>query len=247
VTLISLNPSEEAETIADEFPGVVVQTAKRDARAEFGRPLTYLSDSLTTLRGAGTKTIGIVNADVLFTGQASQLRKLDERAQAGELIIVNRFDVADVSARTGEFYPYGFDFFLLPASQSASLDLEGFAFGVPWWDYWFPINCLLVGMNVTVMRSVVFRHVSHPTAWNLRNWHKGLKLFSFKLRAALRSRRDPDTPEISEIRAACESIFASFENEKRIPSSIDGRGDASTFFLNWIYRQASFVSFERRA
>jgi hypothetical protein len=81
----------------------------------------------------------------------------------------------------GTAYRYGYDLVLMPRAMAARLDLDGFAFGVPWWDYWIVLDALLQGLPVSAVQCAGLRHLSHPQAWERATWRHALALFLRRL------------------------------------------------------------------
>lgn len=160
--VLTLNPPEEAPALP---PGIEPAPAAPGVAAAYGRPGAWIADALAAACATGAPVVGLVNADILFDLDAGRRAALLDRARGG-IVACNRMDVLHAAQAAGPFYRYGYDLLLMPRGVAAGLDLGGFAFGVPWWDYWILLDAVLQGVPVAVVQCAGLRHLAHREAWS---------------------------------------------------------------------------------
>jgi len=160
--LLSLNPPEEAPALP---AGIEAAVAAPGVAEAYGRPGAWIADALAAACATGAPVVGLVNADILLDLDAPRRAALLARAQDG-ILACNRMDVLHAAEADGPFYRYGYDLLLMPRAVAGRLDLAGFAFGVPWWDYWILLDALLQGVPVSVVQCAGVRHLAHREAWS---------------------------------------------------------------------------------
>jgi hypothetical protein len=164
--VLSLNePAEGAEVREHYGADVTVVEATRSTRAINGKPLIYILDALRAGIATDAKRVSLCNADVVVTRPLPKPWELDGRS----FFLSNRLDVEDLPATKAEFFG-GIDYVNVPASLVAALPEAGYAFGMPWWDYWLPMEALKRKLS---LRRLVDRnghpvliHKKHANAWN---------------------------------------------------------------------------------
>jgi hypothetical protein len=170
--VLSVNSSEEIKIIKDYFPDVVFKEIGRDAHNITGRPFVFLDDILSTLHSTGAEVCAILNSDIHLNVKPGFFDFLKTQLQGG-LVFGSRIDVNSIDSREGEEYIGGFDYFFMSSSIIGSFQKTEFCLGVPWWDYWVPLFCILKGVPVKHLVTPVAYHVEHPIRWN----SKYLKFF----------------------------------------------------------------------
>ncbi|MGQ0457020.1 MAG: hypothetical protein ACT4OU_08155 [Hyphomicrobium sp.] len=162
---ITVNAAREgrAQVIVDENVKQVL--VDRDAEAEFGKPLVYLSDLIQAARGAADGPVAITNADIILDVPAG-LRKQIENLEPGECIVQKRVDINDVDSRRGRRFEAGYDLFVYHAADLARFDGGPMVMGLPWWDHYLPIRMYLEGLRpMSVDQPFVF-HLLHEDRWS---------------------------------------------------------------------------------
>lgn len=185
--VLSVNPEEEHASLGPLPEGVRVTTARPGVAKVFGRPGTWVADGLDQAIATGAPLVGLLNADIHLDLNARRRAALVSRAQ-DRIVACNRLDVSHAEQIEGPYYRYGYDLVLMPRSIAQRLDLRGFAFGVPWWDYWILLDALLQGIAVDVVQCAGVRHLWHQTAWQRPAWLAALQALMAHLqprRAAL--------------------------------------------------------------
>jgi hypothetical protein len=123
-----------------------------------------------------------VNADIRLDLDDRQRAALAGRAAQG-MLACNRTEVVHAGQGEGMAYRYGYDLVLMPRAIATRLDLDGFAFGVPWWDYWIVLDALMLGLPVSAVQCAGIRHLAHVQAWDRAAWRQALGLFMRRLAA----------------------------------------------------------------
>lgn len=172
--VVTVNPAEELALLGDLPEGVVAEEAAPGVARAYGRAGTWVADALARAVATGAPVVGLVNADIrLDLGPARRAALLERAGQA--MLVCNRMDVGHAAQTDGPFYRYGYDLVLMPREMAGRLHLEGFALGVPWWDYWVVLDALLQGLPVEVVQCTGVRHLAHPQAWNQPAWRRALR------------------------------------------------------------------------
>ena len=188
IRLVSFNSENEAEIIGSlNISNLDVYSTSSHGEEEYGRPLVYIDTVFSTLCRKFSQSfdiLGIVNADIyptLFQSWESLFQHIEEN----EMHVFKRTNVSYMKDRAwpleSSAYEYGYDLFLWKANTKAHLsngDL-GFAFGVPWWDYWFPIQMWSCGVVPVSHSSNWIYHIAHDDNFSQDIWHvKGCSLRS---------------------------------------------------------------------
>jgi len=171
--VVSLNPAEEREALGNLPEGIEVRAAGPGVEDAYGRPGAWVDEAVAAALATGAPVVGLINADILLALDARRRDALLARA-ARAMLVCNRMEIGHAAQTEGPFYRYGYDLVLMPRRIAARLDLAGFAFGHPWWDYWIVLDALLQGLPVEVVQCDGIRHLSHVQAWNRPGWQRAL-------------------------------------------------------------------------
>jgi hypothetical protein len=185
--VVSVNPPEEIAALGPLPEGIALRAAAPGVAEAFGRPGAWLADALAAALATGAPVVGLVNADIRLDLTPARRAALLARAGQG-LLACNRMDLGHPAQAEGPFYRYGYDLVLMPRAAAMRLELAGFAFGVPWWDYWILLDALMQGLPVGVVRCDGVRHLAHAQAWQGAAWMRALATMMARLaprRAAL--------------------------------------------------------------
>lgn len=185
--VVTVNDPAEAAALGDLPDGIVVAQAGGGVAEAYGRGGAWIAEALGHALDTGAPVVGLVNADIRLDLDADRRAALLDRA-ASTMLVCNRMDVAHAGQHEGTCYRYGYDLVLMPREVALRLDLEGFAFGVPWWDYWIVLDALMQGMPVQAVQCDGVRHLAHKAAWNRPGWLRALRVMVAHLaprRAAL--------------------------------------------------------------
>jgi hypothetical protein len=185
--VLTLNPDAERDALGELPPAIELVPAQPGVADTYGRPGAWIADALGRAVATGAAVVGLVNADIRLDLDAAQRAALVDRAAHG-LVACNRTDVLHDRQAEGMPYRYGYDLVLMPREIATRLDLSGFAFGVPWWDYWIVLDALLQDLPVMAVQCEGIRHLSHAQAWDRPGWRHALALLMRRLgprRAAL--------------------------------------------------------------
>lgn len=168
--ILTVNRPEEIVALGDVPAAIERVTAGTSGPARGGAPVDA---AIAAALATGAPIVGLVNADIHLDLDA--LRREALLAAASEaMLLCNRMDVVQAGQREGPFYRYGYDIVLMPRAIATRLDLAGFAFGVPWWDYWIALDALLQDLPVRAVQCRGMRHLQHAAAWHRPDWRRGL-------------------------------------------------------------------------
>jgi hypothetical protein len=190
--VMTLNPAAEHDRLGDLPAGIETVAAQPGVAETYGRPGAWIADALAQALATGAPVVGLVNADIMLDLDAAQRAALAGRA-AHAMLACNRMDLLHAGQGEGAVYRYGYDLVLMPRTVAARIDMSGFAFGVPWWDYWIVLDAMLQELPVMAVQCAGIRHLSHVQAWDRAGWRHALGVLMRHLaprRAAL-SRLDP--------------------------------------------------------
>jgi glycosyltransferase involved in cell wall biosynthesis len=164
LNVVSINTSEEIETLAHYFPTVNFVEAHKDASNIAGKPLIYLDDILSVLEGSNGGVCGIINSDIFLYVDRDLLRFVASQSRDA-LVFGSRIDVDSFGRLDGEEYLGGFDFFFFDRALSRLYKKTEFCLGLPWWDYWFPLVPMINGIAVRRLITPFAYHVKHQQNW----------------------------------------------------------------------------------
>lgn len=181
-TLVSVNFTEEANEhplLANNIGVSIVDCGPR-SHSKYGSrhlvPIDILAKVIHS-RTHDCQIAGIINADIrpnlLYNWQ-----DIFSLVNGNEVHIFKRLE-DDCSSMQWEFdpfapYVYGYDMFLfdittLPPSIH---NPELFCFGVPWWDYWFPLMLKAEhGFKVISHDRPLVLHATHKERFTQHDWH----------------------------------------------------------------------------
>ena len=192
--VVSLNCTEEIETLRKSFPAVEFVRRARDAGERFGRPLVYFDDVMDYLRACDSQLCGIINSDVFIVGDEGITRFIQEQA-AGSLLYGSRTDVDSLAVLNGRVYKGGFDFFFFDRSIIPHFPESDLCIGLPWWDYWLPLITAMQGVPIKRLVAPFAYHLRHGAKWSGEHWaYLGLRFLNYLLSNVNRNiHEDPDT------------------------------------------------------
>jgi hypothetical protein len=168
--VIALNSQAEIAKFEGRFADVPNVVPPRDARAFMKRPYVFVRDVVSALVDTGSPVIGIVNSDVEFNA-ASGFAEFVRSCTANSMLFGSRVDYAAGQRKaTGVRYEWGYDFFFFDARLSTSIPDDPFCLGLPWWDFWFPLQFQLAGARTALLESPVAFHEAHPANYPRNVW-----------------------------------------------------------------------------
>lgn len=176
--VVSINASDELTVLQPHFPNVEFVAAQRDARANYGKPYIYFDDILSYLAKQDCRICGIVNSDIHFLRE--NLPALIYQNVLNSLVFGSRIDIVSLDAPAeGQIFD-GFDYFFFDNNILPRFLPEDFCIGLPWWDYWLPLNFLSNKRTIKKITTPIAYHIIHPCAYNLDSWRVlGLNLAKF--------------------------------------------------------------------
>jgi FkbM family methyltransferase len=151
------------------------------------------------------------NADILFSQEFhALLPSLDRQAvYYGQRVDITLDGAAPDRPKVVGVYPWGFDYFLMPAELVRSLVDERvlppeYRIGEPWWDYAVPLFALARGFALKRLPiNAAALHFAHPTQYSPDLWlQNGLRFEA--LVKQLRSEPGGYAASLLEVLAHCE-------------------------------------------
>ncbi|MDR9402910.1 MAG: tetratricopeptide repeat protein, partial [Halothece sp. Uz-M2-17] len=191
VSVLTINNKYEAEKLRLTFKEEEIIVADEDLEREYGRPLIKISEAIKKITqfAPENSVCGIVNADV-FPNKYFQWFHLFETMSEDELHLFKRtnYSTYNLSSEVDlepNVYKYGFDLYLFKNQYSITqimdeVSASDWAFGIPWWDYWFPIHCFAKGYQIKTHETCTIFHRTHPDNFDQQTWHKkGSELINY--------------------------------------------------------------------
>lgn len=163
---ISLNCERELVTVAPAFPEVEFHPAYRTTEPINGRPLVFISDLISLGLAQSRPRMAICNADVFFD---PPIPFADTISNDLPLVYSHRIDLESLgTAATGKVF-YGIDYVNVTETFASGLPDSNFAMGLPWWDYWLPLEALREShrpVSLLWNRSPLLKHLIHGDRWD---------------------------------------------------------------------------------
>lgn len=176
----SVNSPEEISLLQPLFPQVSFVPARRTGQEHFGRPLIYIDDLLAVLKETRAPIVGLINSDIhldLTAGHRARLPQLTRNA----VLCISRMGVETLEEKTGDLFVGGMDAFLFSRERIGQIPPSIFCLGSPWWDYYFPIVCILNEIPLVRFQETVAYHQKHPLNWDRTMWYRMGRYFYERL------------------------------------------------------------------
>lgn len=163
-TILSVNSAEEIRLLRDHFPFVMFIEACRDGATAAGKPYVFLDDVLAATRATGSSYLGIINSDITLVPD-ERTRQLVLANVENSFIFGQRIEIERGGAEGGHYFG-GFDFFLFDSRLAAQLSGSEFLLGVPWWDFWLPLEVLARHGEIKNLIAPFAHHRAHAVKWS---------------------------------------------------------------------------------
>jgi len=159
--VVSVNGTDEATEVAEQYAAVEVRPIERTALEKTGRPLVYLADLLRECAASPDVLVGIINADLYLHASTALQQQLAD-ADGTSLLYGQRLDVDDIDEPGGASpYVSGLDYFFFAPAMVRELPDEGFLLGETWWDFWLPIVLVKRGHRLRPATTPLVLHLRH--------------------------------------------------------------------------------------
>lgn len=147
---------------------VRVERVERDASAQTGKALPYISDILAIIeRVCGGGSFIFVNADILMRPGSVQVCDVVNGLTSGRCVLERRYDIESMDAMESACpYMGGFDAFAFTIEDAKRLALDGFVIGMPWWDIAVVMGALFSGCQRINLGHPVAYHLIHEERWD---------------------------------------------------------------------------------
>jgi hypothetical protein len=162
--VVSVNTRSEIDVVRKMFPKVRFIETLKSTKPINNRPLVFIYDALTLVKNEGHTRFAICNGDVIISCNISGIDIPDESC-----LYSSRIDIDDDKSVAGKLFP-GIDYFNFDNIYLEKMIPNYFAFGLPWWDYWLPLQAKLLNMDLhrltTHEGAPILLHKKHREAWN---------------------------------------------------------------------------------
>ena len=166
--LLSVNVTHEADILRNIYPKINVQEVKDSAVMICNRPLVFMYDAIQIALKLNAERYAVCNSDVLIARGMPKLAPEDDACYYS-----CRMDVDEITSNVGTIFP-GIDYFSFDPSFANDITARFFAFGLPWWDYWLPIQAVRSNRGLyrltNPLGEPLLLHRKHNNAWNSRDF-----------------------------------------------------------------------------
>jgi hypothetical protein len=166
---VSVNSADESEGDLVSLSQIDQVRVGRDARSDYGKPVTYLADFFAAICEHTRGPIAITNADILLQLQARD-HALLASLTPGQCLVAKRFDFDSLGAGQAREYPDGYDFFACHSDDLRGLSPISLAIGMPWWDHYLPLVMALNGVRAVPVHTPFAFHLAHEDRWDHAQW-----------------------------------------------------------------------------
>lgn len=163
---ISLNSEHEIPDLMSLFPEVDFHAAYRSTAPINHRNLVYISDLIALALEQPCERLAICNADVFFEPTIQFTAGLPSGLP---LAYSHRIDIANFEIDIDGKTFFGIDYVNLSKNFAAELTDTIFALGLPWWDYWLPLDAIRKGfkpVSLTWDNRPLLQHLLHGDRWD---------------------------------------------------------------------------------
>jgi hypothetical protein len=163
----SINTKEEIEKLKDIDFVEFVETDNTFNNS--GKNYISLNAMLESCLNLNSNRICLVNSDIILNDSIG-INQLRQAYRNGNCIVLgSRWDLNPDN--TKKHFDDGFDVFIFKKSMISFLLNDNYAIGLPWWDFWFPLACLINGIKIFRIKDPAFMHRKHPTQYNLETFY----------------------------------------------------------------------------
>lgn len=166
--VVSVNAPSESRELVRHFPEVNFIEPVRTAREVYSKPYPYVYDMLKIAEGLTTpnELVILINSDNYllpsFNDQVDCIHS-DLLGNKIGLVFSSRKDIG--GSPSYNIYLQGFDCFIFISSSVKYLRPTELIFGLPWWDYWLPLEfqrTQAIAMSIHSLTS----HNYHENRWS---------------------------------------------------------------------------------
>lgn len=168
---ITVNSRKEVMPDCERLSEFTQMKVDKDGLDEFGKRYVALGDMIDCVLQHHDGPIAITNSDIALE-LTDDARTRIANLQPGSCFVCNRIDVENPDFENGVLYPAGFDFFVFHADDLRKLSANSMYFGLPWWDYFLPVNLISQGIRRLPPDGINAYHLTHADRWKRRLWRK---------------------------------------------------------------------------
>lgn len=185
--VLSINSPDEIGRLRRYFPQVSFVPVGRDGSEYFGKPLIYIDDILAVLKETQAEEVGIINSDIHLRMNRGYIEKIRQCMQ-DSVICLNRMNTEDLDSNSSQLFINGFDAFFFNQKTFNQIPSSRFCLGTAWWDYYFPIVCILHQISLVRFQDPIAFHIKHPLNWNKKQWICNAKYFFEQMQELCKNR-----------------------------------------------------------
>ena len=171
LSVVSVNSASEADSLRQHFPDITFRILDNTANDNAGRPLIPVQELIRAAVQAPADICGIINSDIEFRGEPTFFDRVRHEVP-GALVFGNRIDFEDTGFAGGKAYRFGYDFFFWQRENSALFEDTPMILGLPWWDFWLPMQARGQGLATKRFVTSAMAHVVHPTGYDIPTFLK---------------------------------------------------------------------------
>jgi hypothetical protein len=164
----TVNLAHEAQILRDIYPNINVHETKRSALEICNRPLVFISDAIQIALKLKADRYAICNSDVLIASSVPSIKSGDNSCYYS-----SRLDIGDITSSIGTPFN-GIDYFSFHSSFATEITSRFFAFGLPWWDYWLPVQAIRSKRKLfrltNLLGEPILLHKKHPDVWSSKDF-----------------------------------------------------------------------------
>jgi hypothetical protein len=166
LSVVSVNSASEAAAMRQHFPDITFRVLDKTTDDSHGRPLIPVQALIQAAVQVPADICGIINSDIEFRGEPAFFDRV-RREVPGALVFGNRIDFEDAGFAGGKAYRFGYDFFFWERENSALFEETPMVLGLPWWDFWLPLQARGQGLATKRFVTSSMAHIVHPTGYDI--------------------------------------------------------------------------------
>lgn len=165
LSVTSVNSAAEIEKLRGYFPDVTFRVVEQPIEI-LGRSLIPIRALIEAAEELPSDVCGIINSDIVFQGDSSFFKAVLREVPAS-LVFGSRIDVTQTGITEGLAFRNGYDFFFWERKNSALFKETPMVLGMPWWDFWLPLQANGAGLKIKRFVTSAMVHVIHQVGYDI--------------------------------------------------------------------------------
>jgi hypothetical protein len=162
----SVNTKEEILRIKEKFKNV--EFIETDKVVDFnGKKLVKLNAILDAIVMKKSKYSCITNSDIILNKSIDPKKLISKKHLEDGIIVSKRYELGGEKIYQFED---GYDLFIFNIKNIKIFYNEGFALGMPWWDFWIPMMADRFLLKLYFTKNEVIYHKTHDTNYSYDSW-----------------------------------------------------------------------------